>query len=1167
MKTTAVLGGMLTVLMAGLSPIHAQVPFTNSLVAYYPFDGNANDATGNGNNGQIIGNVAPCTDRFGNPASAYAFDGVSSSAIEVTNTLFNIGQAGYTVSGWLASSNVNLSTIQDVIQTVPQAGMGIAFSPNWPGALYFAVGPTHSWTDLGIVGNLLCTNQVWYQFVLVKSGTLYTLYIDGQVSVQDSISAATGYNAEVGCIIGSITPINPPYHETFMGQLDDFRIYNRALSTNEVQELYDYESAPLNTPPSITAQPQSQNVGAGQAATLSVSASGTPPFSYQWSFDGAGIEGATNSTLTVTNFQTGEAGNYSVTVSNLFGSATSSNAVLTLIYLQVPFTNNLVAYYPFDGNANDATGNGHNGVIIGNVTPGPDRFGMPNSAYQFDGATSCGIEITNTLFNIGQPGYSITGWFCSTNVTSSQIQILFNTIPETGMGIAYTHPHVNFGVGAANGAWTDDDEYGSRTNYQNGTWYQFAFIKSSNTYSTYIDGILDHQATIAAASNYNASVEGIIGSITPINPPYLQTFIGELDDFRIYNCALSSSEIQQLYAYESEPISTAPYITAQPQSQSVLAGQTATLSVGAGGTPPLSYQWSFDGAAMDGATNSTLALTNFQASGAGTYSVTVSNLFGLTASSNAILTLVSSPVITASPSNQVVAAGTPVTFSAAAAGTAPLAYQWQFNGVNISGATNTSLLLPNALLANAGSYCMVVTNLYGSATSSVATLTVIESTVQVVSTSVAGGGTVVVSIDLNAVGTEVAVGLTLNYNPSLLTFQGAVLGNGALGGAFQVNTNQLSAGSVGLGVDLFSGTFATGTNDVFDVTFQANVATNAETAAISFGNSPTAEEVANAQAQSLPAVYLPGTVAISASALEGDISPRPNGNETLNISDWVQEGRFVAGLDIVSNGSEFQRADCAPRSTLGDGQLTVADWVQAGRYAVGLDPITAAGGPTSPITSNFYPVKLGLSRPITLAPLTQGGLTNSVAVTMVAQGNENALGFSLSFNPAMIQFLSATLGSNATTAALVQNTQQAGGGRLGFLLALNPGVNFPAGTLQLLKLNFSSVLYSNNAALTFGSSPVVPQLADASANILPANFNNAQLSVGGAAWPQLAIGQQDPNNIVLTWPASAYALSLQVGATPTGPWSNVSAVAATNGSNLLLTYPISTNTEFFRLKY
>src|SRR6185503_19367160 len=94
------------------------------------------------------------------------------------------------------------------------------------------------------------------------------------------------------------------------------------------------------------------------------------------------------------------------------------------------------------------------------------------------------------------------------------------------------------------------------------------------------------------------------------------------------------------------------------------------------------------------------------------------------------------------------------------------------------------------------------------------------------------------------------------------------------------------------------------------------------------------------------------TISPSGQALEGDVSPRPGGNGVVSLADYVQIGRFAAGLDTVTVGSEFQKADCAPRSTLGDGVVSLADWVQAGRWAAGLDlPVPAAGGPTGSFAS------------------------------------------------------------------------------------------------------------------------------------------------------------------------------------------------------------------------
>jgi len=121
----------------------------------------------------------------------------------------------------------------------------------------FAVGPADwvygntipgHWDVLDVHGpQTSYTDQTWYQFALTKSNTLYSLYVDGQLSCQQTVAAAASYNTNVASIFGSITPINPSYPYTFLGKLDDFRFYNRALSSNEVQELYAYESVPQGT--------------------------------------------------------------------------------------------------------------------------------------------------------------------------------------------------------------------------------------------------------------------------------------------------------------------------------------------------------------------------------------------------------------------------------------------------------------------------------------------------------------------------------------------------------------------------------------------------------------------------------------------------------------------------------------------------------------------------------------------------------------------------------------------------------------------------------------------------------------------------------------------------------------------------------------------------------
>ncbi len=171
-------------------------------------------------------------------------------------------------------------------------------------------------------------------------------------------------------------------------------------------------------------------------------------------------------------------------------------------------------------------------------------------------------------------------------------------------------------------------------------------------------------------------------------------------------------------------VNVPPTIITQPQNQTATQGQSATFSVVASGTGPLGYQWYFNGTALSGATSSALTLSNVQTNNAGSYTVVVSNVAGSVTSAAATLTVYVPPGITSQPLSQTVAAWQKVTFSVVAGGTAPLNYQWSFNGTALSGATSSALILSNVQTNNAGNYTVVVSNVAGSVTSAVATLTV-----------------------------------------------------------------------------------------------------------------------------------------------------------------------------------------------------------------------------------------------------------------------------------------------------------------------------------------------------------------------------------------------------------------------------------------------------------
>jgi subtilisin family serine protease len=170
-----------------------------------------------------------------------------------------------------------------------------------------------------------------------------------------------------------------------------------------------------------------------------------------------------------------------------------------------------------------------------------------------------------------------------------------------------------------------------------------------------------------------------------------------------------------------------------PQSQTLAVGQDVTFTAAVDGSPPFGYRWRRGGSTLTNLTlnanTSSLTLTNIQAAMAGVYTAVVSNLVsGARVSTNAYLTVV------LPPADQGVSAGTDVTLSAVVNGPAngPLGamrYQWQFNAINLAGATSTNLVLTNVQPAQAGNYTFIVTNTVGMPAGFTARLTVLTDAV------------------------------------------------------------------------------------------------------------------------------------------------------------------------------------------------------------------------------------------------------------------------------------------------------------------------------------------------------------------------------------------------------------------------------------------------------
>jgi hypothetical protein len=618
-----------------------------------------------------------------------------------------------------------------------------------------------------------------------------------------------------------------------------------------------------------------------------------------------------------------------------------------------------------------------------------------------------------------------------------------------------------------------------------------------------------------------------------------------------------------------------PYIVSQPASQSVALGDSAEFSVVAEGTMQLSYQWWHNQNAIPGAGAATLSFAETQPGDAGEYFVVVTNIHGSVTSIVASLSFSNrAPYITVQPPDQNAPLHGSVSFTVTAGGTRPLSYQWRFDGSNVVGATTSVLNLTDLRTDQAGTYSVVITNELGSIESRDAQLTVIipPSVVSIVGTNVISGSPVGIPIILAASGEENALSFSVAFGAdqvklSPLTFVDASSALESLGGILILNTNLLAQGRLGLGLALPAGTkFPAGTQEVARLTFNTSIVTNITPlyARIAFVDQPLARQVSDPLARSLPAAFIAGTVTLMPTDLEGDTSPRTNGNRTLTLNDWVQAGRFAAGLDVPSSGSEFQRADCAPRSTSGDGVLNVMDWVQAGRYFAKLDPPTAIGGPTNSVTpSPESPSPTRQVRAVSVAAIQD--LEIAVPVHLTAQGDENALGFTLRFDPARLQYTQAVLGGDAVGAALNVNALQAASGTLGMAVALPAGQSFASGTREVAKLYFipkSSA--TGSASLNFSDGPVLRAVSDPAANGLAANYLDGQVIVNPL--PSLRISVS-ATALTIGWPLWAAGFEVQTSTklSPDANWTVVPQPSQTSGTELILQLPVPVETSFFRL--
>jgi hypothetical protein len=1104
-------------------------PAATGLIGWWPGDGNANDLTG-ANNGILQGGASAATVGF--DGLAFSFDGTN-SYVQIPDALA-LRPTNFTIEAWVSfnsldSAGLGGSPAGDQYLVFRQntrsdnfEGFDLGKTRIVGGDVFRLIVAPQTGAPVEIQSATFIATNVWYHIAAVR-GTNYTqLYVNGALERQATVTFPQDYG-NFPLYFGSSGQTY--WDHKFKGTLDEVAIYSRALSPGEIGAIYATGSAGKCKGVTITGQPQSQNVSVGSSVLFSVAANGFGALSYQWQFNGGSIFGATGTDLTLTNVQAANAGNYSVVVSNFAGAVTSAVAVLTLnapISCASPAIG-LISWWPGDGTANDVAG-GNNGTLQGGASASAPGF--DGSAFSFDGTNSF-VQIPDAPA-LRPTNLTIEAWVRFSSLDSAgsggspagDQYIVFKQNSRSGDFEGYDlgktriggSDYFQFIVSSASG---QSAHLESVTAVSIGVWYHVAAVRDPNFIRLFVNAQLEGQASITFPQDYG-NFPLFFGSSGQAY--WDRKFKGSLDEVSLYDHALSASEIGAIYSAGAAGKCKGASITAQPQNQTVVVAANAQFSVGTAGLTPLRYQWRFNGANMLNATNASLAINNVQLSDAGNYAVVVTNGLGGSTSFVAVLTVLVPPSITAQPQSRTNVMGTIATFSAGTSGSAPLVYQWQFNGGNIAGATDANFALANVQPTDAGNYRVVVANSAGVVTSSVAVLTVL------VPPSIASQP----QSRTNVVGTSAAF-IVAAYGTVPLGYQwqfnGANIG-GATGATFTIGNVQSSdAGSYAVVV----------TNSAGSVTSALAVLT----------------------------VWVPPTITAQPQS-------RTNVAGTSAAFSVVASGTTPLSYQWQFNGANIPGATGASL-TLNNVQAS-----DAGSYTVG---VTNAAGS---ITSAVAVLTVWVPPNISTQPQSRTNVAGTSALFTVAANGTAPLGYQWQFNGANVGGATGatiTIGNVQSSdagnyAAVVANSAGSVTSALAVLTVLVP----PAITLQpqsRTNVAGTSALFSIVAS---GTAPLSYQWQFNGANVPGGTgaslaLNDVQASdagnyavvvtnVGGSitsavavltVWvaPNIASQPQSQTNVVGT------SAAFSVGATGTAPLSyqwqfNSANIGGATGANLTL---------------
>jgi hypothetical protein len=207
--------------------------------------------------------------------------------------------------------------------------------------------------------------------------------------------------------------------------------------------------------------------------------------------------------------------------------------------------------------------------------------------------------------------------------------------------------------------------------------------------------------------------------ISGANSATLQISDAQTTNAATYTVRVSNASVSILSDGAALAVVVPPTFTGAAVQAKVPAARNFGVTFTAQGTAPIFYQWEFNGAPIAGATSPTLVLTNVQAGAAGTYTLLATNLGGAAFSPPVVLSVeeLLPRFVTNLSTNQLAPLFGFTTLSAAATGSAPISYQWRFNGLDLPGATNAALSLGPLTMAQSGYYNVIASNSAGQVSS------------------------------------------------------------------------------------------------------------------------------------------------------------------------------------------------------------------------------------------------------------------------------------------------------------------------------------------------------------------------------------------------------------------------------------------------------------------